>query len=310
MKKKVLVTGGSGMLGKAIQSILPDAIYLSSKNADLTNPAATDSIFNEYKPDFVLHLAGRVGGIRANMDNLGKFYYDNIQINTNVLEASRKHNVSKVLSMLSTCVYPDNAKYPLREQSIHDGEPHDSNYGYAYAKRMIDVQSRAYRQQYGCNFVTAIPNNMFGPYDNFDLQDSHVIPALIRKVYEAKKFGKEVILWGDGTPLREFTYSYDMAKIILFVLENYNNPEPINIGNTNEFSIKQIANMVCSIYDYDGKITWDTTGPPGQFRKPSNNEKLLELGWDENNFMNMNYSLQQVCDWFDKNYSTARGVTT
>tara|TARA_R110002096_G_scaffold172969_2_gene346916 strand:+ start:459 stop:1385 length:927 start_codon:yes stop_codon:yes gene_type:complete len=308
MKKKVLVTGGSGMLGKAIQSILPDATYLSSKNADLTSPTATDSIFNEYKPDFVLHLAGRVGGIRANMDNLGKFYHDNIQINTNVLEASRKHNVSKVLSMLSTCVYPDNAKYPLREQSIHDGEPHDSNYGYAYAKRMIDVQSRAYRQQYGCNFVTAIPNNMFGPYDNFDLQDSHVIPALIRKVYEAKKFGKEVILWGDGSPLREFTYSYDMAKIILFVLQNYDEPQPINIGNTDEYSIKQIADMVCSIYDYNGGIAWDTSAPPGQFRKPSSNEKLLQLGWKEDDFVGMKKSLEEVCLWFEKNYSIARGV--
>jgi GDP-L-fucose synthase len=309
MNKKILVTGGSGMLGKAMQKLLPGAVYLSSKDADLTNSAATDAIFNKHKPEFVVHLAGRVGGIKANMNNLGKFYYDNIQINTNVLESSRKHNVQKVLSMLSTCVYPDATNYPLREDTIHNGPPHHSNYAYAYAKRMVDVQSKAYRQQYGCNFITAIPNNIFGPNDNFDLEDSHVIPALIRKIYEAKKFGKEVILWGDGTPLREFTHSYDMAKIILFVLKNYSSPEPINIGNTNEFSIKQIANMVCSIYNYDGKIIWDTTGPPGQFRKPSSNEKLLQLGWDENDFMSMQYSLEQVCDWFDKNYSMARGVS-
>jgi len=308
MNKKILVTGGSGMLGKAVQNILPNAVYLSSKDADLTNAAATDAIFDRYKPEFVLHLAGRVGGIKANMNNLGKFYHDNIQINTNVLESSRKHNVEKVLSMLSTCVYPDKTSYPLREATIHDGPPHHSNYAYAYAKRMVDVQSKAYRQQYGCNFVTAIPNNMFGPNDNFDLQDSHVIPALIRKIYEAKKFGKEVVLWGDGTPLREFTYSYDMAKIILFVLENYNGSEPINIGNTNEFSIKQIADMVCSIYNYGGKIIWDTAGPPGQFRKPSSNEKLLQLGWEENDFTDMQHSLEQVCHWFDKNYSIARGV--
>ena len=309
MNKKILVTGGSGMLGKAMQKVLPNAVYLSSKDADLTNSAATDAIFNKHKPDLVLHLAGRVGGIKANMNNLGKFYYDNIQINTNVLESSRKYNVEKVLSMLSTCVYPDVISYPLRERTIHNGPPHHSNYAYAYAKRMVDVQSKAYRQQYGCNFITAIPNNMFGPNDNFDLEDSHVIPAIIRKIYEAKKFGKEVVLWGDGTPLREFTYSHDMAKIILFVLENYNDPEPINIGNTREYSIKQIASMVCSIYNYDGKIVWDSKGPPGQFRKPSSNEKLLQLGWDDNNFMSMRYSLEQVCVWFDKNYSMARGVT-
>tara|TARA_R110002020_G_scaffold241567_5_gene454785 strand:+ start:7875 stop:8807 length:933 start_codon:yes stop_codon:yes gene_type:complete len=308
MNKKILVTGGSGMLGKAIHNILPNAIYLSSKDADLTNPTATNAIFDKHKPNLVIHLAGRVGGIKANMDNLGKFYHDNIQINTNVLEASRIHNVEKVISMLSTCVYPNKSDYPLREETIHDGPPHYSNYAYAYAKRMVDVQSRAYREQYGCNFITAIPNNMFGPYDNFDLEDSHVIPALVRKIYEAKKFGKQVVLWGDGSPLREFTYSPDMAKIVLFVLKNYNSAEPLNIGNTNEFSIKEIAKMVCSIYDYNDEIIWDSTGPPGQFRKPSSNEKLLHLGWKEDNFTEMTNSLEQVCQWFEKNYHTARGV--
>ena len=162
-----------------------------------------------------------MGGLKANLNNLGSFYYENIIINSNVLEASRKFNVKKVVSLLSTCVYPDKITYPLTEEQIHNGKPHDSNYGYAYAKRMLDVQSQAYRDQYGCNFITAIPNNLFGENDNFDLENSHLIPAIIRKVHEAKMNNSDIILWGDGSPLREFTYSKDLAKIILFLLNNY-----------------------------------------------------------------------------------------
>jgi len=296
------------MLGKALKTLLPSAIYLSSSDADLRNFNSTMDVFNKHNPQIVIHLAGRVGGIKANMENLGGFFYDNIKINTNVLEASRIFNAEKVLSTLSTCVYPDNAKYPLTENQINNGEPHHSNYAYAYAKRMIDVQSRAYRQQYGCNFITVVPNNMFGPHDNFDLEDSHVIPALVRKIYEAKSFGTPVKLWGDGSPLREFTYSYDMAKIIVFVLKNYNECEPINIGNTNEYSIREIANKISYFFDYKGEVFWDTSGPPGQFRKPSCNKKLINLGWQENNFIDIDTSLEEVCLWFEKNYQKARGV--
>jgi len=306
--KKILVTGGSGMLGKALNTVLPSAVYLSSKDGDLRDWRATEKIFTKHKPEIVIHLAGRVGGIKANMDNLGLFYHDNIKINTNVLEACRKYEVEKTLSMLSTCVYPDEASYPLTEEQIHQGAPHHSNYAYAYAKRMIDVQSRAYRDQYGCNFITAIPNNIFGMHDNFDLEDSHVIPAMVRKIYEAKTFGKPVVLWGDGTPLREFTYSIDMSKIILFLLHKYDSPEPINIGNTREYSIKEVSDMVVSIFQYDGEIEWDISGPPGQYRKPSSSKKLLEMGWSEGNYTDLYSSLEGVCDWFDKNYYCARGV--
>jgi len=308
LNKKVLVTGGTGMLGKALQKQFPSAIYASTKDADLRNKTQAEKLFKFHKPEVVIHLAGRVGGIKANMDNLGEFFYENIMINSNVLECCRKYQVQKALSVLSTCVYPDDATYPLTEEQIHSGQPHHSNYGYAYAKRMLDVQSRSYREQFGCNFITIIPNNLFGIHDNFDLENSHVIPAMIRKFYEAKRDNKSVVLWGDGTPLREFTYAGDMARIILFLLKNYDNPYPINVGSTEEHSIKTVANIISNIYNFKGDIIWDTSGPPGQFRKPSSNKNLIDLGWTQEEYTDFSKSLQLVCEWFEENYSVARGI--
>jgi GDP-L-fucose synthase len=306
--KNILVTGGSGMLGNALRNILHGAVYLSSEDGDLRDKDSTEAIFEKYRPDMVVHMAGRVGGIKANMNHLGEFYYDNIMINTNVLEACRKYEVEKALSILSTCVYPDSATYPLTEEQIHNGHPHHSNYAYAHAKRMLDVQSRAYRDQYGCNFITAVPNNLFGMHDNFDLENSHVLPAMIRKIYEAKRDDKIVTLWGDGSPLREFTYSIDMARIIIFLLENYNGPAPINVGNTTEYSIKSVADMITEILEFKGKIVWDTSGPPGQFRKPSSNSNLTDLGWSQDNYTDFYVALKTVCKWFESNYDIAKGV--
>ena len=296
------------MVGHAIGNILHHAVYLSTSDGDLRNKEDTEKIFDMHQPDIVIHAAGRVGGIKANMDHLGEFYYDNIMINANVLEACRKFDVKKTLSILSTCVYPDSANYPLTEEQIHNGRPHHSNYAYAHAKRMLDVQSRAYRDQFGCNFITAVPNNLFGLYDNFDLQNSHVLPAIIRKIYEAKRDESKVVLWGDGTPLREFTYAKDMAEIIVFLLENYNDPGPINVGNTTEYSIKQIATMISDIYDFRGEIVWNTSGPPGQLRKPSSNKKLLDLGWSKDRYTDFYSALRDVCIWFEMNYDSVRGV--
>ncbi len=308
MTKRILVTGGTGMVGSALREVLPEAIYLSSKDGDLRDQKITNDIFEKLQPEIVIHLAGKVGGVKANLTYLGDFFYDNIMINTNVLEACKRFKVEKALSMLSTCVYPDDTTYPLMEEQIHNGMPHHTNYAYACAKRMLDIQSRAYRDQYGSNFITVIPNNLFGINDNFDLDNSHVLPAIIRKIYEGKRFNKDVVLWGDGTPLREFTYSCDMAKIILFLMKEYDDREPINVGNTKEYSIKEVAEIIASIYDYKEPIIWDTLKPPGQFRKPSSNEKLLELGWSSDNYTDIHISLKKVCDWFAKEYKHTRGV--
>jgi len=305
--KNILVTGGSGMIGGALQKKL-EAVYISSSDYDLRDPLQCEAMYAKHKPEYVIHLAAKVGGIKANQDGLADFYYENIMINTNVLHFAKKYKVKKLLSLLSTCIYPDNTSYPLKEENIHDGEPHESNFAYAHVKRMLDVQSRAYRKQYGCNFITASPNNLFGENDNFDLDNSHVLPAIIRKVYEAKINNTNVVLWGDGSPLREFTYSGDLADIIVFLLENYDGPRPVNVGTTREYSIKEVAELVCKIFRYEGKIEWQISHYKGQYRKPSDNSKLLSLGWKEENFSDFEESLGKMCAWFENKYPNVRGI--
>ena len=298
------------MLGTAFKEAEAehDLIPVSSKDGDLRDFQSTRLLFVEHKPDAVIHLAAKVGGIKANTDSMSDFYTDNIQINTNVLKCAGQFGVKKAVSLLSTCVYPDNADYPLTEDQIHDGRPHSSNFGYAYAKRMLDVQSRAMRQQYGCNFITAIPNNLFGPNDNYDLENSHVIPAIMRKMHEAKLNNENVVLWGDGSPLREFTYSKDLADILLFLLGHYDKPVPINVGNTQEYSIKKVAEIIAEIVGFNGEIVWDISRPMGQHRKPSDNSRLIELGWRQENYTNLRKALTETYKWVILSYPSLRGI--
>ena len=305
---KVLVTGGTGMVGKALQKVLPGANYISSKDCDLTKYSEAEYIFRKFDPEYVIHLAAKVSGMKGNMDALGTHFTKNILINTNVIDISQKIGVKKLLSTLSTCVYPDKAEYPLKEETIHDGEPHWINLGYGYPKRMLDVQSRTYRDQYGCNFVSIIPNNLFGRHDNFHLSKSHVIPSVIRKVFEAKKNSKPVELWGNGKSLREFTYSDDLAKIIVFCFNNFNGERPINIGNTKEYSISELASLICSYMEYDDNIIWGNDVGNGQFRKPSDNSKFLSLGWEKEYYVDFKVALKETCEWFLKNYPSVRGI--
>ena len=304
-KLNTIITGGSGMVATAFKKILSTAIYPSRSHMPLNEGADFNNI------EYVFHLAAKVGGIKANMNFMGDFYYENEKINQNVLQAAKEAGVKKVVSLLSTCVYPDAPyiTYPLTEEQLHMGPPHHSNYGYAYAKRMVDVMSRAYRDQYGCNFITAIPNNLYGENDNFDLEDSHVIPALMRKIWEAKINNNSFVeCWGDGSPLREFTYSEDIAKILIFLMDNYDEKDPINIGNTKEHSIKAVALMLCKYLEYDGEIVWNTDKPAGQFRKPSSNKKLLDLGWKKEWYTPFEEGLKKTCEWFIMNYPNVRGV--
>jgi GDP-L-fucose synthase len=314
MKEKILITGASGMVGLAFQKMTSryNFVYVSSPSStmtgatscDLRDTVATQNVIAHHRPNAIIHLAAKVGGVKSNMDYLADFYHDNIMINTNLLEAARIHKVDKVVSLLSTCVYPNTVSYPLTEDQIHKGPPHSSNYAYAYAKRMLDIQSQAYRDQYGCNFVTAVPNNLFGENDNFHLENSHVLPAMIRKIYEAKQRGSHVELWGDGKPLREFTYSGDVARALLLVLEGYNGRDPINIGNTEEVSIKGLAEMISEILEFQGEITWNTSKPKGQFKKPSDNSKFQSLC--QMNYTPLTEALKKTCDWFIMNYPNVR----
>jgi len=307
---RVLVTGGTGMVGSAFveENSSHELILVGSKQYDLRSWHDTQMMMINTTPDAVIHLAARVGGVKGNTDFVADFFSDNINMNTNVLQASKKFGVKKVVSLLSTCVYPDKVDYPLTENQIHNGPPHLSNYGYAYSKRMLDVQSRALRQQYGCNFICAVPNNLYGPHDNFDLENGHVIPAIIRKIWEAKQTGIVPVFWSDGSALREFTYAPDLSKILLHLLSEYNDPEPVNIGIAEERSIASVVDLVCENLGYNGLVSWDESKPAGQYRKPSSNKKLISAGWNPLHYTTFEIGLKKTCNWFVENYPNVRGM--
>ena len=304
-----LVTGASGLLGSEILKQSSKSIGLNSRDCDLTTSNHVILTLEDGRADTVIHCAARVGGVKANSDYVADFFDDNVKMNMNVLSACREKKL-KLVSVLSTCIYPDApyVKYPLTEAQLHMGPPHASNFGYAYAKRMLEVQSRAYRQQHGCNFITVIPNNLYGLNDNYDLNSGQVIPALIRKFYEAKVFGyRSVEIWGSGNPVREFTFARDAAKIILWLSENYDGDEPVNIGNPEQISIMSLARMIAEEIEYDGVRNFDASKSDGQYQKPSSNEKLKSLGWD-GDYTPLREGLRETINFFTQNYHKARGV--
>lgn len=311
----IIVTGGSGLLGNAFKKIIPNAMYPTSKELNLIDKKNVQQYFTKFNlgtDTIVIHLAGKVGGVKANTKYVSDFYEINSVINNNIASCCVENNIPTLICCLSTCIYPDEkfVTYPLTEEQLHKGPPHNSNFGYAYAKRMVDVQLKAIRQQYGLNYISVIPNNMYGEHDNFDLEDGHVLPALIRKIWEAKINNKPYFeVWGDGEVYREFTYSEDIAKIILFCLKNYNSEEPINIGNTQEYLLKDVIMMIKKQLNYSGEIIFDSTKPKGQIRKPSSNKKLLNLGWEKQYYTPLEFGLKNTCDWFINNYPNIRGVT-
>ena len=298
---KTLVTGGYGMVGSAMET----QIKLSREICDLTNPKQTEALFRTIRPDGVIHCAGKVGGIGGNSNYKGEYFYDNLMINTNVIEASRKAGVKNLVAFLSTCVFPDNVSYPLTVDQVHSGEPHESNYPYAYAKRMADVQIRAYREQYGLNYSSIIPSNIYGPNDNFSLEHGHVMPMLIHKLYLAKKNKTDFTVWGSGKPLREFIYSKDIAKIAEWALFNYEGTEPLIVSGDEEISIKDLVGILVDEFKFKGKVVFDKTKPDGQLRKPSDNSKIKELLPDFE-YTPFEQGIKETVNWFIENYEDAR----
>jgi len=314
----ILVTGGSGLVGKAIEWVITNEtgrfgkkdgekwVFLTSKDGDLRSAAATKEIFEKYKPTHVIHLAALVGGLFKNMKYKLDFLRDNLLINDNVLHTAYEYKVKKVVSCLSTCIFPDKTTYPIDETMVHYGPPHDSNFGYAYAKRMIDVQNKAYHDQFGCKFTSVIPTNVFGPHDNYDLEDSHVIPGLVHKCYLAKKNGTPFVVSGTGKPLRQFIYSRDLAKLFVWVLREYDEIDPIilSVGEEDEVSIKDVADAIVKAVGFEG-YTFDTSRSDGQFKKTASNAKLMKYLGDFQ-FTPFDVAIKDSVDWFIANYSTAR----
>src|ERR1035437_5964633 len=268
--RRVMVTGGAGFLGSAVVQRLRDAgaaeIFVTKvEDYDLRKPADVDRALADGRPDLVIHLAAVVGGIGANRENPGRFFYDNAIMGIQLMEAARLAGVAKFVQVGTVCSYPKHTPGPFREDDLWNGYPEETNAPYGLAKKMLLVQAQAYRAQYGFNAVYLVPVNLYGPGDNFDLDTGHVIPALIRKCLEAKsRRDSEVVLWGDGSPTREFLYAADAAEAICLATERYDGDEPVNIGSGREIAIRDLAAMIAEQVGFDGRIVWDTTQPNGQ----------------------------------------------
>ena len=298
---KKIITGGTGLVGSAFK----DGTKLSSKHYNLISEVQTRKMFMDHKPDVVVHTAATVGGVGANMNYPADFFYNNIMMNTNVINEAYIFGVKKLVCFLSTCVFPDNVEYPLDETKIHKGEPHVSNAPYAYAKRMADVQIQAYNKQYGTKYFCVIPTNIYGPNDNFDLENGHVIPMLIHKCYLAKKNNTAFEVWGSGKPLREFVFSEDVANIIDLLLEKYDGTDPVIISNPKEYSIKEVVDLIVQYMEFKGEVKWLTDKPDGQFRKPSSNQRLIDIIGNYN-FIPLEIGLKETIDWFNENCEAIR----
>ena len=309
---KVLVTGGTGLVGSAIKKISDNYdnytfFFISSKNCDLTNYERTKELFERLRPQYVIHLAANVGGLFKNMNHKVEMYEVNTLINLNVLKCAHLVGVKKCISCLSTCIFPDNTSYPINEEMLHNGPPHISNDCYAYAKRMLEVHSMAYNQQYGDDFVCVIPTNIYGPHDNFNLEDAHVIPALIHKCHLAKEAGEDFVVRGSGTPLRQFIYSEDLAVLIMRVLEDYqeNGSIILSVSEEDEVSIKDIAIEIAKAFNYEERIVFDTSYSDGQYKKTADNRKLKNLIGDYK-FIGINEGIKKSVEWFLENYDSCR----
>ncbi len=299
---EILITGGSGLVGSSFEN----AKKLTSKNLNLFNYEKSFNKVKALKPDAIIHCAAKVGGLYNNMKYPADFFDENISINTNILKISKNLDIKKFIGFLSTCIFPDDIGRPYRESDLHIGPPHNSNFAYAYAKRMLDIQVRAYNQQFGLNYFNVIPTNIYGPNDNFNIDNGHVIPALINKVYLAKKNNIPLVVYGSGIAIREFIFSKDLSTICLKLLDKYDKNDPIIISNSKEeVSIKDIVDLIVEISNFKGQVIFDKTKSDGQLIKKTNNSKL-ESVIGNYNYTSIEKGLTETINWFFNNYEKAR----
>jgi len=304
--KRVCVTGGAGFLGSYVLEKLglrgaADVFVPRSEEYDLVHQADIIKMLDQARPDIVIHLAARVGGIGANLEHPADFLYDNLMMGVQLIHESWKKGIEKVVAVGTICAYPKYTPLPFKEENLWEGYPEETNAPYGLAKKMLLVQAQAYRQQYGFNTIYLLPVNLYGPRDNFSPASSHVIPALVRRFVEAGEAGKkEVVNWGDGSPTREFVYAGDAAEGILLAAERYNGPEPVNIGSGEEISIKDLAEKIARLTGYQGKLVWDASKPNGQPRRMLDTERASKY-FGFRAAMSFDDGLARTIEWFRDN---------
>lgn len=306
MYSKIWVTGGTGLVGAALKSIEGDYperefTFTGSRDCDLLRPAGLAEYLETYRPDAIIHLAAVSGGIGLSAKYPATLLRDNTLMSINILEAARLLGVRKIVMTLSTGMYPAHAPIPIREDSIHDGRPHESNYSYAFAKRLIEPLIQAYRTEYGLNVIGVVPNGIIGENGNYSYGASTVVAALIRRFYESREGNSKIVVWGDGSPLREFTYAKDIARAFMWCLDNYDRTDIVHIGTTEEHSIRDIAYMIADILGIDkGRIQFDASKPSGQFRKATDNSKFIGLSGFV--YTPFRAALENTISWFCEHY--------
>ena len=307
--KSVFVSGHRGLVGSAVVRALEarDANILTATRSemDLRDQQQVDDWFAKEKPDIVVHVAGTVGGIHANNTRPVDFLYDNTLIHTTVLRAACQNGVQKLLYLGSSCIYPRDCPQPIKEEYLLSGPLEPTNEAYAIAKISGLLSCRAYRRQHGCNFISAMPTNLYGPFDNFDLQSSHVLPALMRKFHDAKSAGESTVtVWGTGSPMREFLFVDDLADACLFLVENYDSDDTINVGTGVDLTISELANTIKEVVFPEAELVFDTSKPDGTPRKLLDVSRLHQLGWTHKT--ELRQGIEKTYQWFLENKQVAR----